>query len=186
MNQDTLGEILLNSDITVLQSYCSTSKNRCQDPNFWKRKFQVDRLPLLAPQTTAHGWIKEYLKIQRAITDAQKLMQLFEKELVDNRWVFIFIDFNFNDQVIDLLPSKLKDSLCGLVVTPDMQQEIYISLYDEEAEEVPTLVYLIDGGNVEDMEVDETTIFDVLINVLYYFPNQDIINEENISYKNQI
>ncbi len=154
-------QIMINLDIDTLQNFCSTTKNKCNNFNFWIKKFKYDGVYIFTTNLpkTSQGWIKEYKKSQQAYTIALRLYQtvfLGADEGKNN------LSLAIHNLISDFLPFEVRDS--STIIFNFLR--LYISHHN--------LRYHIDEkikyNNIEEM-------FYVLAKLLYY--DLDIVFHNN-------
>ena len=78
---DILSGILLESDVSSIRSFCSTSSQSneiCKYNAFWIKKFNYDDLPILTQAKSKSKWFKEYEKLVDFYHTSEHLSQAAE------------------------------------------------------------------------------------------------------------
>lgn len=100
---DIIYEILLNSDINTIKSYCLSKKylKICNDYSFWKLIFNRDNLPILEKGKNTNEWINIYNKTFNVIKEINLILKLIDSKLIT------LIAFDVEQKDIDFLNIKL-------------------------------------------------------------------------------
>ena len=110
MNQDNLFHLMIESDIDTVRSICLTQHiSYCNDPHFWKLKFDHDNLPIVTKElpATLNQWRKEYIRVETAADLAVEVLEkLQHKRLII---VFTYNDKQFNFK--EILPFSLRSAM---------------------------------------------------------------------------
>jgi hypothetical protein len=182
MNNDTLTNILLLSDIDTITSMCLTSKNisnLCHDKNFWVSKFNMDNIPLLYinEPTNMKQWIKEYKKIKNASITANKVLNILKVENADID--YILLKFENNEPITTLLPISFQNIIN---LNNKDTQEIAISYIGNNDTKIIYSLYDKDTDNeivTVSQKISDITIKKILTSLIYYYPYIKIVDEND-------
>jgi hypothetical protein len=185
MNNDTLTNILLLSDIDTITSMCLTSKNisnLCHDKNFWVSKFNMDNIPLLYinEPTNMKQWIKEYKKIKNASITANKVLNILKVENADID--YILLKFENNEPITTLLPISFQNIIN---LNNKDTQEIAISYIGNNDTKIIYSLYDKDTDNeivTVSQKISDITIKKILTSLIYYYPYIKIVDENDDLY----
>ncbi len=181
---DTLYNIMLNADIDTIKNYCTTSKEAnkiCHDKHFWINKFKIENY--IVPKKYN---MEEYIKIHDLTLKAKQLLMLFQKERIVSDWINVIIYFD-KDNIIDILPEELKIAIDMTDIDPEEIEQLGIFMRLYEDDNPPSIGYVVEDDQGDDIlgesiDTDENGIVDMLIKIMYYFPNREITDGDNRPY----
>ena len=191
-NRDELYIVMANSDFETIKNICSTNKAAaeiCNDKLFWKTKINMDYPEI----TVIENWKKEYYKINEAYKNAEKIIKVFyyEAEYAVNKYtdIHMYIHLDKNIDIKPLLPKYLKDIDIMLkdIDLEDQTFNQYVFVISMDEDKTIGLDVFIDDDEGDIMEhfnkdIKVTDLKDLLFKVLYYYPDEEIVDENGFSY----
>ena len=209
LDNDTLYNVILNSDINTIQAYCVSSKNvykMCDDKYFWLNKFQHDNLPILytIEPINYQQWLLEYNYINDIKNTVYSFINLLFMELHDkiNEYVLyqykntsaIIVGFKFKQiedflTVLNLLPLPFYEKIMQKLEN-SKQHYFYIELIESISQPIiHCILYPKDGlywHSTIDLSYKSnlSEIIDILIKTIYYVPDVDLTDSSKggVSY----
>jgi hypothetical protein len=200
LNKDVLYNILLQSNSFNLQKLCLVNKDTvsiCNDKQFWIDKFKG--IPMVNELN-----FDEYQRYEKCQSIVKNVRQLMKLENPTDKYQIGVIEFK-NENILQYLPIQLIDVIKKDIIYNELldevpfeiakqlninskNQEIYylqsffFSLYDDNKQYNPSISYTL---FTED-EVISTDIYtdieEILVKLLYVFPEHDLHDSDNITY----
>lgn len=157
---DVIDEILLSSDIDTIKNYCMTTKHQCNDYSLWKRIFDRDNIPLYEKQNSYIEYIKEYKKISKIIDEVEVIFKIIK-------------DFNITNLNIHVSMNDYK------LVKYHNADNFYVHI--DELYTISLYHYKFGFGpkNNKFYQLDKEPFKNLLIEILYYYPDTKISSENH-------
>lgn len=169
-------QIMMESDIDEIQSFCMTNKfTICHDFNFWHEKFEYDDILFMGNwPITPIGWIKEYKKVYHCKVTTYLLSQLNS--------VYIFLPKNTPQSIYDKLENigaemNFKASDYNIKIEFDMKGKINVAI------DTPLLLIFTHQYNTS-QDVNVYNILLKLFEILYFIPELEITDKDKTPYTN--
>lgn len=155
MHKDTYYNLLLQSDYKTISRLCSTNKeinSICNQNSFWVDKMNYDQLPIY---TTVLNYKSYYFKISKLIDKVNNIFNLPYTTVLT-----IQLDYE-NQDLLSLLDFDI-----------EFNETIYsqsIHIIGEYGEYY--FYYSINNQSVVDKKLPVNEIKDIIVKLLYYYPN---------------
>ena len=167
---DMYYNILMDSDPSAIENICminKTSYQICSNPAFWINKFNQDGLPFLYlnKPTTAEEWIGEYNYLHHL---RKQIDQLFNLLALEKRAQFIVKICTDDEKRI------IQNIITFLIPPSDNCYRLLFKLTPNRQNVV------IDDFSAPPRDMSITRVKSLLLKILYYLPNNAIVDTENV------
>lgn len=106
---DMLRHSLLYSDIETIINVCTSNKFNLCDDQFWKLKFEHDKLPLLKKGKTFNEWTKEYILVKNAKQEAINMINIIYGYNIYKGRIEFYVSYYDTSSIILIPHSQLVD-----------------------------------------------------------------------------
>jgi len=154
--EDIITEILYNADIDTINSYCFSKKYHaiCHNKQFWQIIFKRDHLPLFEPDYnySPQQYVKIYKKLTTIKNEVNLIFNLLDIEKIEH--------LRFSPgQGFDLIPVHTEHGS-------------FHAYYNHDFIITPYHINVINAD--KSITYDYNTFKNLLIEILYYYPNTQI------------
>lgn len=189
VTDDTMYNILMESSYEDVTRLCSLAKNAsmiCNQPNFWKDKFEHDNLIVM--NNEPNNWKAEYKKVYNAMYLTEKVIRLaHNKSFLLNKPTNINFRFKNKDYTLVLpksllnkINSYLKDS--NLSNSDNIDITLIITNENNTISDKISLSFLIEDDNDDDhletsSVINYDTLYDTIFKIFYYYPDINVYDD---------